>query len=335
MSAISIGDLAQSFYLRRHNLELKTELSRLTSELSSGKVNDVTAHLNGELTYLVDIEHSLKLNDVFSTSAKEAASFSATMQTSLGHVQDQLSALSNDVLTYGTNSVGYTPPHFGDAARLALGAIVSSLNVTNAGRAIFAGDATDQTPLQSAQAMLTDLRGALVGQSSLAGVEAAMDVWFGAGGGFETSAYAGGADNLSAFQLGDGERVDLKIKADDPVLRDALKAVAMTALSQDTAMGFSEDLRDAMLARSGELGLAASDALTTTRAALGHAEARIEEAGVRLSAQRTSLEIAQNELSSADPYDTVMRLEETQFRLESLYTITARLSELSLVGFLR
>lgn len=56
---------------------------------------------------------------------------------------------------------------------------------------------------------------------------------------------------------------------------------------------------------------------------------------MRLSAQRTSLEIAQNELSSADPYDTVMRLEETQFRLESLYTITARLSELSLVGFLR
>ena len=90
-----------------------------------------------------------------------------------------------------------------------------------------------------------------------------------------------------------------------------------------------------MLGRAGELSLGAVDGLTTARATLGYAEARIEEASVRLTAQNTSLEIARSELISADPYDTIVKLEETQFRLESLYTATVKLSQLSLVGFLR
>ena len=47
MSSISLGDMAQSVYLRRQNTELKTEMSRLTSELSSGKVQDLIKHLGG------------------------------------------------------------------------------------------------------------------------------------------------------------------------------------------------------------------------------------------------------------------------------------------------
>ena len=93
MSSISLGDMAQSVNLRRQNTELKTEMSRLTSELSSGKVQDVIKHLGGDLNYLTDVERSLHLNKVFAASATEAAGFSGAMQASLEKVQHSISDL--------------------------------------------------------------------------------------------------------------------------------------------------------------------------------------------------------------------------------------------------
>ena len=76
--------MAQSFHLRRQNAELKTEITRLTSELSSGKVQDVMKHLGADLNYLTDIERSLQMNSVFTADPPhEAAGFSAAMQSGL------------------------------------------------------------------------------------------------------------------------------------------------------------------------------------------------------------------------------------------------------------
>ena len=335
MSSISLGDMAQSVYLRRQNTELKTEMSRLTSELSSGQVQDVIKHFGGDLNYLTDVERSLHLNSVFAASATEAVGFSGAMQASLEKVQHSISDLGGNILSIGANSGEYAASHLSEKGRNVIEGLVATLNTSVAGRALFSGSATDSAALASADDILADLRSALAGQTTLAGVEAVMDGWFGASGGFEAVGYTGGLSDMSAFHLGDGERIDLKIKGDDEVFRATLKSAAMAALSYDPALALSNGTRVEMLGRAGELSLGAVDSLTTARATLGYAEARIEEASVRLTAQNTSLEIARSELISADPYDTIVKLEETQFRLESLYTATVKLSQLSLVGFLR
>ncbi len=46
------------------------------------------------------------------------------------------------------------------------------------------------------------------------------------------------------------------------------------------------------------------------------------------------MEIARTELIGADPYDTATEMEAVQGQLETLYTVTARLSRLSLADFL-
>lgn len=335
MNSVSIGDMAQSFHLRRQNAELKTEMMRLTSELSSGKVQDVMKHLGGDLNYLTDIERSLQMNSVFTRSAHEAAGFSAAMQSSLSYLQQSISDMSSDILGLGDGSNTYTDTHLALKGQAVVEGLVSTLNTSVAGRALFSGSATDRTTLASADIILNDLRAALTGQVTVADIETAMNDWFGSGGGYETVAYTGGTSHMSAFHLGDGERVDLEIKGDDAAFKITLKSAAMAALSADPALVLSDETRAAMLDRAGEISLNAVDSLTVTRAALGHAEARIEDASIRLTAQNTSLEIARTELLSADPYDTIVKLEATQFRLESLYTATAKLSQLSLVGFLR
>ena len=56
---------------------------------------------------------------------------------------------------------------------------------------------------------------------------------------------------------------------------------------------------------------------------------------MRNGAETTSLQIARNGITAVDPYETASRLEATRQQLETLYTLTARISRLSLVDFLR
>ena len=51
-------------------------------------------------------------------------------------------------------------------------------------------------------------------------------------------------------------------------------------------------------------------------------------------AQLTSLGIIRNDMTVADPFETAVRLQEVQLQLETQFTITSRLSGLSLVNYI-
>jgi flagellar hook-associated protein 3 FlgL len=70
------------------------------------------------------------------------------------------------------------------------------------------------------------------------------------------------------------------------------------------------------------------------RAGIGTLEARIETATARNSAETSALEMARNEIIAVDPYKAATDLSAAQTQLETLYTVTARLSRLSLAGYL-
>ncbi len=50
MSSMSLGDLAQSFSLQRRSVSLRDDITRLTDELSSGKVSDIRKYLKQAIT---------------------------------------------------------------------------------------------------------------------------------------------------------------------------------------------------------------------------------------------------------------------------------------------
>ncbi|MBU2981177.1 hypothetical protein KO498_05070 [Lentibacter algarum] len=336
MNSLSFGDMAQSTLLRRQNSQLKSEMSRLTLELSSGKVQDVSKHLGGDFGYLGEVERSLRVTSAFKTSASEAATFAASMQSALGFVSNAMGSMGVGLIAAGEGAISGTRDVLSNEASGQFEMMIGALNTTVAGRSVFAGIDTNGAALASAEDMLADLRTALAGQTTLAGVETVMDDWFNApGGGFETVGYLGESQSLEPFMLGDGERVSLDVRADGAALRQSLKATAMAALATDSSLAFAADVQAGMLGNAGEAMLGANDQVTAIRAKLGFAEARIEDAGARLASEHTSLEYARGDLLGADPYETITRLEETQFRLESLYAATSRLSQLSLMGYMR
>lgn len=336
MSLISLGDLAHSFTLRQQNIQLRLEVNRLTEEMTTGQTSDPSKQLSGDYSYISDIERSLGLLKGYRTSVAEAAVFTTAMQAALENVQVSTETLSRTILDSSSSGLPVVQSFGARTGVHAFSQIVSALNTQTAGRSLFAGDATNQPALAPAEAILSDLRAALSGQVSAVAVRETVDTWFDApGSGFETQAYMGSNSGLAAFRLDRHGSVDLDLRANSPALKDILKYTALAALATDKSIALTEPERAELLYQAGAGLQGSKNDLTTLRADLGFAEARIEEGKVRLSSEKTSLELARNALLSIDPFDTATQLQSAQSQLESLYAVTVRVSRLSLAEFMR
>lgn len=334
MTITTIGDLAQSYIMRRQNSDLNNQLGSLLQELSSGRTADPATHLGGSYSYLADVERSLSLNDGYDTATAEVRVVTDTMQSALEAFQTVSADLGLDMISSAESNIGSVMTTMSERAAGDVGLLLSKMNTSVGGRFLFGGIASDTAPMADAETIFAALRTELAGETSLAGIDARLDAWFGVGGGFETVAYQGDTTSLAPFRLGAGESVNLDLRADETAIRDLLKHAAKAALAADPVLGYDNALQKEMLLSAGKSLTSDQTGLTQIRADLGYAQARIDESAVRLSAERTSLQIARTELLSVDPYESVTRLENVQFQLEALYTVTARLSRLSLTDYL-
>lgn len=334
MTSTSLGDLAQSFMLQRRSVALREDMTRLTDELSSGQVSDVRQVLAGNHNYLTGLERSLEVLNGYSVANSEAAYYTSAMQVSLEKVQDSGSALGLDLLLASGGPIGVVAGNPSENAKTQLQGIINSLNDDIAGRSLFAGTATDAAPLPDADTLLAQVRTAVTGQTTPEDILAAAETWFADPAGFDATAYSGSTTALAPFSLSDTERVALDVRADDDAIKDLLMHVTVAALAADPVLGLTVPMQSELFGLTG-IGLQSNqDQLTNLRSSIGFAEERIEMISARNQAEETSMEFARNALLAADPFETATELESVQFHLQSLYSVTVRSSQLSLVNFL-
>lgn len=334
MKSTSLGDLAQSFMLQRRSVALRQDLTRLTDELSSGKVADVRQVLSGNHNYLTGLERSLEVLQGYSVANTEAGYLTGAMQDSLERVQEYGSQLGLDLLLASGGPLGVVSGNPAENAMTQLQGIINSLNDDVAGLSLFAGTATDSAPLPDAETLVGFVRTAIAGQPTPEDALAAAETWFNDPAGFDTLAYSGSTTALAPFALSDTERVSLDIRADDDAIKDLLMHITVAALGDDPALGFGVEEQSELFGLTG-IGLQSNqDQLTSLRASIGFVEERIEMISARNQAEETSMEFARNALLAADPFETATELESVQFHLQSLYSVTVRSSQLNLVNFL-
>lgn len=335
MSTLSLGDLAQSFLLQRRGAALKAEMTQLTQELTSGQVSDVKAVLAGNVSYLTDIENDLSTLSGFKIATSEAAQFADATQIALERIQDVGSTLGTAALTGSTSALGSVLDGVSNDAENDLDVIMSALNTSNGGRTLFAGNATNQAAAADADTILSALRAATLGAQSPADLIAATDTWFDDPAGFAATAYLGSSETISPFRLSNSDAVSLTITAADKEFRSLIRNVALAAVATDDGFGFDSKAKQEILSEVSSGLFSNQPDLTALRAKVGSAQARIETVTTQNAAEETSLAFAKGALLQADPYETATKLEEVQFQLQSLYTVTARMSDLSLVNFIR
>lgn len=335
MSVTSIGDMALHFMLGRQNTRLNEEMTALATMLATGEKAEKADSVTGDYLLLGDIARSSRLLDAYDTATTEADLFLATAQAALTTVQEEAESLATDLMTAAQSGTGAGLNVAGQAARDAFRGIVASLNTTAAGRSVFAGSGTSDAALLEGEAMLAALTSAVSGETTASGLKTAIRDWFmDSGGGFETSGYLGESEPLAPFQLDKENKAEFRIRADRLEIRETLAGIAIAALATQESFGLSQQAQQGLLQEAGEGVLARLDGLTELRAETGALEERIEAAGVRNASARAALELTRADLVGVDPYDTATRLESTRTKLETLYTVTARLSTLTLAKYL-
>ena len=331
---ISLGDMAQSFLLRRQNTDLKTDLQRLTSELSSGNAADLGKHIGGDYGPIAGIDSSLARLQGYKSATSEAALLSGSMQTVLGTVESMSSSLAPILLA--ASSAGSTAQISSVAgeARQKLGTAVALFNTDVGGRALFAGMSTDQNAIADEDTLLAALDTEIIGATSAQDIDTRVTAWFNSATGYGAVGYLGNSP-LSPLAIAPGETADLGFTAADPGIRDTLKGLAMAALLDRGALAGDTQARADLARRAGENLVSSQSSRANMAARLGTAEGQIEAAATRNSAETSSLQIARNGITGVDPYETASKLEATRQQIEMLYTLTSRISRLSLVDYLR
>ncbi|MGB5865952.1 MAG: flagellin [Sulfitobacter sp.] len=331
---ISSGDLAQSFSMQTRNTALKQDIQRLTEELSSGRIADVRQAVGGNTAYVNDLERSLTKLDGYGLATVEAGQLADGMQTALSRIGTLNIDFRSTLLSSSNSGLDLDAQNVLSEARNALDGVIGALNTSIAGRMIFAGTATETRPVASSETLRTSLSAAVAGAGSVDDILAAAQNWFDDPAGYGTIGYLGSNTALSPITLSDTETTQIDVRGDNPKVQDMLRHLAIISLAGDPALGLSQVQQKELIQKTTGGVFAAVDAMTSLQAEVGLSEHRIEAASVRQSAERSSLEIARSNLLSSDPFQTATELEQVQFQLQSLYAITSRMSQLSLVNFL-
>ncbi|WP_415183714.1 flagellin [Phaeovulum sp.] len=337
MNYKSIGDMAQTFQMQRHNLQLKTHLSRLTEELTTGVQKDLGVAVRGDFTALAGIERSLTVLNSYAFTTAEASQLADSMQGVLGTMQSLMADTGPMLLSSATSTSPTMVATSTADAKQKFESMIMALNTNTAGRYAFSGTATDMRPLAAPEDILAKLHTTISGASTASDALEAIDMWFDAptgSGGFVDQAYTGGTTALSAFRISESETAQLPINATDPNIRDAIRGLAIAALVSDGALAGNDTERAHLTRAAGEHVFAAGNKLVATQAAIGATQAQIGQVSTRNTAEASALTLARSGMIAADPYDTATALEAVQTQLETLYTLTARLSRLSLTDYL-
>lgn len=334
MNLTSLGDLAQNTYLFTRGAQLKQNVADLQQELSTGKTKDLTGRLGGNFNYLSDIERSINRLESYDTVTTETALFADSTQGYLAKITDISSNYGEDLMTVGTFITESSADQLSMQAYDYLEQTIASLNGQLGGRSLFAGTDTDATPLADPDTLMTALSAEVAGLTDAGDIVQAVHDWFDDPLGFDTVMYQGSTTDMAPVRIGPNEEVTIALRADHDAFKQAMAGFAIGALASEPALNYSVDQKkDLLTATSGEM-MTTRGNLVEVQAQLGFTEERIEDTAARNAAALLGLQLAKNELIEADPYETVSKLEEAQFQLESIYTVTARSSKMSLLNYL-
>lgn len=337
MPGLNLSDLSQFFQLRRDTVRVRQGLAAATQELSSGKKSDLGKSLSGNFAPLVALDQQLSALAGYETNAKEAMLFADTTQIALERVKSVGDHLGTRLLGIAEADITSVGVVFSTESRGGFEQAVAALNSSVAGRSIFGGAATDRSPLADGGTMLAEIRAmatALPATTAADIVTVVDDYFYTVGGGFETNGYAGSAAQISNFKVAEGREIEMPIKADDKVIRDQLRGLALGAMLEGA--GVTDTTQRVRLAHlAGEAIISNQDRMLSLQAQVGSAQARIETASTQNSSEKAALQMARSDIVSVDQYEVATELQNLQVQLETIYTITARLSRLSLTNYLR
>ncbi|WP_420560719.1 flagellin [Tepidicaulis sp.] len=351
MNIGSVSTLAMSLQARKSVADTQRELLHLQGEQATGKKRDVAGDLGALTSRDILLREAFSEAEGFITSNKTLASRLEITQASLTGARDNANSFISNIVAalHGEVAIELIP----DAALDLIGNLEGALNTSFGGRSIFAGTAVDQQALQlndqvnggtgfapmqviqdviAAKPPVTDaatLNDLLTGPDGISTVFDSTHT--NAAYRFNTTFYNGNTQGVTA-RIDAETTVNAGARADDPgarLIMEAAYALAAIDPASMPSVEYRTVLESALDKVQRGIGL-----LEQTQAILGLSEQAIERAQTRHDLTLNVATRQINELEGADPYETAVRLSNATTQIEATFSITARLSRLSLMNYL-
>lgn len=334
MVQIRYGDLAQTLLLANTTSTAKQAITRLSQEVTTGVSSDTVRYLSGNLGQINAIDTSLQRLTAFKTATNELGALATATQAALATISELGDSAQSALLTsIGTASVAQVDSG-ALAARTALEGVISTLNSRFGERSLFSGTQLSGPAVADFDTMMTALESAVAPAISAEDAASLVSDWFDDPAGYASIGYTGGPP-VGEVPIAEGETATLSLTAQDPAIRSYLKGLAMGALLDRGLFSGQPETRRDLAGAAGKALLSAQSGMTYLAADLGMDEERISNAATRNGTEITALGLARIDLVGVDSYEASTQLTEAEEKLKLLYALTARLSNLSLVEYLR
>ena len=325
MNSISLNGFLNASTLNSVST-LKDRIAASAQEATSGLQSDLVGHLNGR------IDQALLSDQAIQENAAEQARIDLRnirldiTDNTLTSLRDLTEGLSLEMQSAMGVSDGPRQNAVAAEAKEAISEVLSRLNARHGERFLFSGDATATPPFGDADALLSDIRNISLTAVDEADYAAQIETYFDdPAGGFQTSFYQG------SQTASDGDAV---LSNQEPFAH-LLQGLAVLALSgtsegQPYARAGTPALDQALSRLEG-----GRTGIVDIQAGVGIRQSSLQDQQAVLEREETLLAAAFIDLAGKDQYEAATELRELEANLEASYLLTSRLSNLSLLNYLR
>jgi flagellar hook-associated protein 3 FlgL len=329
--------------------KLQANLVKANKELVSGREADVGLKLGYKIGTTLSLRQDRAELDALTdsnTSAllriKSTTKVLDQIRTTADKFMDAL--IATPMSQASVQAIGYQ-------ARTNLDGLISALNTNVGGQFIFGGLNSQEKPLNS-----------YVGGAAKAAVDAAFKAESPVGFGFDQNAAdvstitplqmekflddsfanlfkegswekwsKASSENIKS-RISPQEKFEASANANDEAIQKL--TMAYTMVFDLGLSNLNDETRGVLVNKAIETFSSAITGLTGVQAKLGTVQEKVEQAGERMSLQKDILDEKITHLEAVDPAEAKIRIDQLSTQLQTSYSLTAQLKNLSLINFI-
>jgi flagellar hook-associated protein 3 FlgL len=324
---------------------LAAQIQQLEQQVASGQKADTFAGLGTQATIDIALHNEAKTIATYQTSNQLLIARTKAMDQAMTAMHDAAESVKNQA--YALTNTETQRTALIDAAKTAFNTVVNSLQVSVGGRALFAGTATDTSPLQASSTILASLGTSLAGTpitppattADAPTVEGVVQSFFAT----PSNLYQASSpmQPIQPAAIDKALTVDYGITGDNPAFQDILQGLATIAAvpQPNTTPPSNPPIADADYATVIQNAAAKLSSgvgqLNGLISSNGSNQALVDSTNAQHEATLTLVQSQINDIEQTDMTAAATRLALLRTQLEATYTITGQIGQLSLVNYLK
>jgi len=348
MTISTISTASLTSVLSQSVSSLQTQLANAELELSTGQDADVGLTLGFTAGQTISLQGQQSYLQTLTTTNNTAATRLSNTQTILSNMQSTAEDFLNSLIENDGSSA--TSSAMQTSATGDLQSMIANLNSQLNGSYIFAGTNTANAPITdyfasgsaNAAAVNSAITTAFPSYPDLSGVSESdmtnflntqFDSLF--SGNWSTasgSGWSSASDTPLTSQVSATNKQNTSVSANQTAFRQL--AEAYTMVSSLGNQNLSASAYQAVVTKAQSLVSSAITGLTDIQTDTGFVQSEITSSNNQMSAQMTVFSTQIDNLESADAYDAATKVNNLQTQIETAYSLTNQLRQLSLVNYI-